>query len=58
MRTHVQLTEGSVSHSLITPIGKGREGKGIGGEGSSTSKPIPIRLVSDAPIPERWGWEC
>ena len=21
-------------------------------------RPIPIRLVSDAPIPERWGWEC
>jgi hypothetical protein len=58
MRTHAQLTEHSVSDSLITPIGKGREGKGIGGEGRSTSKPIPIRLVSDAPSLERWGWGC
>lgn len=24
----------------------------------SIGNPNPIRLVSDAPIPGRWGWEC
>ena len=34
--THGPLTESSLSHSLRTHIGKGREGKGIGREGKGS----------------------
>lgn len=55
MTTHGLITEPSHTDSRIDHIGKGREGKGIGGEGESTSKPAPARLVSDAREPQRAG---
>jgi hypothetical protein len=51
MTTHAQLTESSVR----APIGKGREGKGIGREGKSASPPssisssyVPTRATTEA----------
>lgn len=50
MRAHAQLSEDSVSRSLNTPIGKGREGKGIGSGGEVSFQDLHLqRHLGDAP---------